>query len=188
MKLRRRLRPQIRGRALRSSVTLMFLICVQAKSSSIDSSRPMPDCLYSAERDADVMRARAVDPYVTRFDARRKAMRAVEVVRPDRRGEAVIERVDAREHVVLVRPAQDRHHRPEDLLARDAHVVGDVGEHGRLDEEPAGELRIAGGACRRRRAARRLRCRARCSSSSCRTAPGSRGTRLRCPARRAARP
>src|SRR5262245_41590327 len=98
--------------------------------------------LDAAERHADVVRRRAVDPDVTRFDARGEPVRAVEVVRPDRRGEPVVERVDPREEVVLGTPAQDRYDRPEDFLARDPHVVGHVGEHRGLDEEATRELRV----------------------------------------------
>src|SRR5690606_24437295 len=75
--------------------------------------------LVSADRHADVMRARVVDPDVAGLDAGREAVRAIEVVRPDRGGEAIVERIDARDHVVLVGPAQDADHRSEDLLACD---------------------------------------------------------------------
>src|SRR3954471_16257232 len=89
-----------------------------------------------------MMRRCAVDPYVTRLDARCETMRTIEVVRPDRARQADVERIDAIEHVVFVRPAQDADDRPEDLFARDAHVVGDVGENRRLDEETLRELWI----------------------------------------------
>src|SRR6185295_15805931 len=46
-----------------------------------------PRLLVAAEGDADVMRARAVDPDVAGLHFRGEAMGAVEVVRPDRRGE-----------------------------------------------------------------------------------------------------
>src|SRR5690349_13057370 len=90
-----------------------------------------------------MMRARTVDPHVPRLDARGKAMRAIEIVRPDRRRQAVVERVDAANDVVLVRPAKNADHGPEDFLARDPHVVAHVGEHRRLDEIPVREPRIA---------------------------------------------
>src|SRR5262245_52629047 len=66
-----------------------------------------PRLLDASERDADVMRRGAVDPDIARLDARREPVRTVEIVRPDRRGEPVVERVDAREEVILVAPAQD---------------------------------------------------------------------------------
>src|SRR5689334_22319357 len=88
--------------------------------------------LVAAERHADAVRARIVDPYVTRLHARGEPMRAVEVVRPDRCRQSIIERIDAPQKIVLVRPAEDAHHRAENLLAGDAHVVADVGEHRRL--------------------------------------------------------
>src|SRR5207245_925408 len=98
--------------------------------------------LVAAEGHADPMLRRAVDPDKTGFDLRRQPVRAIEIVGPDRAGQSNVERVDALEQIVFVGPAQDAHDRPEDLLAGDPHVVGDVGEHRRLDEEPVSELRI----------------------------------------------
>ena len=37
---------------------------------------------------------------------------------------------------------QDRHHRPEDLVAHESHVVGAVGEHGRRHVVAVGQRRI----------------------------------------------
>ena len=58
-----------------------------------------------------------------------------------------------RDRLLLGVVGQDGEHRPEDLLARDGHVVGDVGEHGRTHVIAAVEaLRPAGAAGDQRRA------------------------------------
>ena len=53
-----------------------------------------------------------------------------------------------RPRLVLERNRHD--HRAEDLLACDAHVVGDVGQHGRFDEEAAGQSGYVGRVATRR--------------------------------------
>src|SRR5690606_5768873 len=55
------------------------------------------------------------------------------VGRPDRAAEAVVAVVGDPDGVVLVLVGDEDEDRPEDLLAGDAHVVGDVAEHRRRD-------------------------------------------------------
>src|SRR5690349_1772039 len=98
----------------------------------------------SAERYADVVRAGAVDPDVAGLDATGETMCAVEIVSPDGARESVLERVHATQQVSLVAPTQHADHRSEDLLARDAHLVVNVGEHRRLDEIAGCEAWIRG--------------------------------------------
>src|SRR5437773_10929165 len=69
--------------------------------------------LVAAERHADPVLTRAVDPYVAGLDPRGEAVRAVEVVRPDRAGQPDVERIDACKKIALLGPAQHAHHRPE---------------------------------------------------------------------------
>ena len=52
--------------------------------------------------------------------------------------------VRLRQHVLVVRPCEHRHHRTEDLLAGDAHRVVDAVEHRGGDEEPVREGRVRG--------------------------------------------
>ncbi len=64
------------------------------------------------------------------------------------RGETELGGVGARDHLLLVFELQHRHHRAEDLLAHDVHVVVAAIEHRRRDEEaarqiPAGHARAA---------------------------------------------
>ena len=66
-------------------------------------------------------------------------MGARKVAGEDASGEAEFGVVGALDHLVLAVELEHAHHRPENLLTRDAHAVGDVGEHRRLDEEAAFE-------------------------------------------------
>ena len=74
---------------------------------------------------------RAVHADLAGADPRRDAARALEVARRHVAGEAVGRVVGDPDRVLLVLVGQDREHRPEDLLARDRHVVAHVREHGR---------------------------------------------------------
>ncbi len=62
-------------------------------------------------------------------------MAARKVAREDAGGKPELRIVRALDDFVLRPEGQDAHDRAEDLLAGDPHVVGDVGEDGRLDEE-----------------------------------------------------
>ena len=64
-------------------------------------------------------------------------------------GQAELGVVGAGDHLVLVVERQHGHHRPEDLLAHDRHVVGAAVEHRRRDEAAVGE-RAVGRRARRR--------------------------------------
>ena len=81
------------------SRTWMFFSCVKASISSKHSSRPMPDCLYAAERRAEEMLADLVDPDESGLDRGGGAVRGREIVGPDRGGEAVFDRIDLLEHL-----------------------------------------------------------------------------------------
>ena len=83
-------------------------------------------------------------------------MRGRQVARPDAAAEAVARVVGAAQHVVEIVERKCRNDRAEDLLAGDAHVVSDVGKHGRRDEVATGE-RPVGESCATGRRARALR-------------------------------
>src|SRR5262249_29403050 len=70
----------------------------------------------------------AVDLDRARLDLLRKAVHRARVARRDRRGQAVLRVVRLRDHIFVAGRFDDREHRPEDLLARDAHLLRDVGE------------------------------------------------------------
>src|SRR3546814_3931821 len=79
-------------------------------------------------------------PYTTLFRAAgahalgdRVALFLVDTV--DVTGEAEVGVVGDRDRIVDVVVADDHQHRPEDFLARDPHLVADVGEHRRLDRK-----------------------------------------------------
>ena len=55
-------------------------------------------------------------------------------LRPDGRRQPIMRSIAAIDHLVNGLEFEDVHHRPEDLLLGDLHVIGDVGEQRRLDE------------------------------------------------------
>ena len=59
------------------------------------------------------------------------AVGAVQVGRDDTRRQTVVGVVGAADRFFLGRVGEDGHHRAEDLLAHDGHLVGTVSEHGR---------------------------------------------------------
>mmetsp|Transcript_89643 Transcript_89643/g.254128 ORF Transcript_89643/g.254128 Transcript_89643/m.254128 type:complete len:207 (-) Transcript_89643:994-1614(-) len=77
----------------------------------------------------------AVHPHRARPEQARQLQRGADVPGADTRGEPVLRGVRAPHRVQGVGELEDAHHRAEDLLRRDGHAVGDVGEHGRLDVE-----------------------------------------------------
>ncbi len=79
--------------------------------------------------------------------------------------------VGERQRLVVVLRANHRRHRAEDLLARDAHRVGRVGEQRR--REIVALVRRASRARRRTRASRLRPCRPRCTSGRCSSCAGS---------------
>src|ERR1700677_1529896 len=87
--------------------------------------------LVTAKRGTEVMRARRVDPYVAGFDERGGTMRGGKIARPDRSGQPVLDVIDRPQHLGFVRPSKHAEHRAEDFLARNPHLVRDVGENGR---------------------------------------------------------
>src|SRR5690606_37509567 len=88
-----------------------------------------------------------------RPDAAGQRARHLEVGAADVGRETVLGVVGDLDGVVEIVVGDDRQHRTEDLLAGEGHVVGDVGEHRRLDVvaaveplRPAGAARDQGGA------------------------------------------
>src|SRR6478672_4806776 len=92
---------------------------------------PLPRLLVAAERRAEEMAPRRIDPDVAGLNARRAAVRRREVAREYRRAQAVVDGVDVGEHGDLVGPRQDAQHRAEDLLAGDAHRLHHLREYRR---------------------------------------------------------
>ena len=140
--------------------------------------------LDAAERGAEVAHVVRVEPHHAGLDRLREVVRALEVVRPDVGGEAVLRVVRERERLFVGVERGDRDDRAEDLLLEDPRVGRDVGEHGRRDEV-AGRRSPRGG--RRRRPGGPRSCRSRRSSSPCRSARGARARRPRSPGRAGSR-
>ena len=95
------------------------------------NSRPMPDCLKPPNGTADVERVH-VDAVGAGAHARGDFEAVRDVGGPHRSGQAVVAVVGDADRVALVAVGQHGQHRAEDFLARDAHVVGGVGEQRRL--------------------------------------------------------
>src|SRR5262249_43066986 len=85
----------------------------------------------------------AVDPNGARLERSGYAMGAADIAGPYRRCQSVGGVVALEHRVVLVLERNYRRHRAEDLLARDLHVVFDIGEDGWIDEEPLPAARLA---------------------------------------------
>src|SRR3954467_3437916 len=83
--------------------------------------------LVAAERRGAVVR-NALPIDVAGADLPAYATRAFNAVRGDVTGQTVRRVVGDLDRFGFVLGAKDREHRPEDFLARDGHVVGDVGE------------------------------------------------------------
>src|SRR5574343_1626566 len=96
--------------------------------------------LVAPERHGDVVLVVLVDVPRAGAQAARYAVGAVEVVAPDAGLQAVARGIGQAQGLGLVGKADHAHHRAEDLLAGDLHVVADAVEDGRLDIEAAGLL------------------------------------------------
>ena len=90
--------------------------------------------LVAAERRRRVVDVVGVDPDRAGLELARDVVRLLDVLRPDRGGQAVARVVGARDRLVDVGELDRRQHRPEDLLARDRHLRRDAVEHRRLEE------------------------------------------------------
>src|ERR1051326_9017839 len=88
----------------------------------------------AAERHAQIAQQPAVDPDRAAVDRRGDAMRALEVARPERCGEAVARRVRERDRFLFAIERRDRDDGAEDLFLQHAAVAPEAGDHGRLDE------------------------------------------------------
>ena len=105
--------------------------------------------LVAAERRHVADRAIGVDPHRAGRERSLTFDSAAHVAGPHAGGEAVARVVGDRDRLLLVLERDDRQHRAEDLLLRDAHVVVDAGEDRRLDEQAASRAFDLGGPCRR---------------------------------------
>src|SRR5262245_57524318 len=85
--------------------------------------------LETAEWCPQEMLADLVDPNIAGFDRSGGAMCRGEIVGPDRTGQPVFDRIHLGQHALLLLPAENRKHRPEDLFARDPHRLRDIREH-----------------------------------------------------------
>src|SRR5205085_3009658 len=90
---------------------------------------PVARLLIAPERRHEVELCR-VQIHLPRPKPHRHLPRMVRVRRMDVSGQPVWRVVGDLDRLLLVLIADDRHHRPEYLLARDVHAVVDVAEHG----------------------------------------------------------
>src|SRR3990170_1214873 len=91
--------------------------------------------LDAAVRRAQRVPSGEIHPDVSGLDPPREAKGFRVIVRVDRRAEPVDDIVDLADHLVLVVPREDSHHRAEDLLLRDLHFMSHTVEDGGPDEE-----------------------------------------------------
>src|SRR6516164_5279699 len=90
-----------------------------------------------------------IDPDVSRLNPFRGLHRLGEVVGDDRCGKTVFDRVHLPQHVLVVDPGHDRHHRAEYLLPAYAHGRSHFVENRRSNEQSGGERGIGGFAAAR---------------------------------------
>src|SRR5689334_13609730 len=103
---------------------------------------PLPRLLVAAERCAEEMAPRRVDPYVAGVDARCAAMRCRQVAREYRRAQSILNGIDVGEHRRLIGPRQHAQHRTEYFLVGDPHGLVDLRENCRRHEITVRELRV----------------------------------------------
>src|SRR5580704_14327801 len=96
--------------------------------------RLAPDArfLVAAERGMRGIGVVAIGPHASRLDAAAQAVCKIDVARPHTGPEAVERVVGDFERLLGRVESRHRHHRPEDLLLEDAHLVVAL-EHSRLD-------------------------------------------------------
>src|SRR4029077_19543726 len=94
---------------------------------------PEAGLLVATERHRDVGGVEGVDVDDAGTDPTRQAMGSIDVARPQPGGQAVRRVVGDGQALVLVVEVGHGQDRAEDLLACDAHGVGDAGEDGRRD-------------------------------------------------------
>src|SRR5438445_11253265 len=95
---------------------------------------PVAALLVAAKGRGRVEDVVAVDPHRPGAERARHPVRLAHVARPDAGGQAVRGVVALEHGIVLVLEGNHRDDRPEDLLARDLHVVAHTGEDRRLHE------------------------------------------------------
>src|SRR4029077_15679594 len=92
---------------------------------------PDPRLLVAPERGMGRIQVKAVGPDAASLQAPTEPVRAVDIARPNTRAEPVQRVVGDRHRLVGVLERRHRHHRPEDLLLEDPHLVVAT-EHGGL--------------------------------------------------------
>ena len=77
-------------------------------------------CFHAAEGDAQIAHEPAIHPHRAGVNFFRDAMRAIQVLGPDARGQAVVGVVGVTDHFLFVVERRDGDDRAEDLFAIDA--------------------------------------------------------------------
>src|SRR3569623_1863523 len=100
-------------------------------------------------RQAHIRIAERVQPHGPRLRMTGELLQAANVAAPCTSGEAERRAVGDAQRILVVLELDDAHHRPEDFLLRDAHLVLDIREHRGLDVEAARADPLAAGRERR---------------------------------------
>src|SRR5437868_14638564 len=84
-----------------------------------------------------------VDPDRSELELPSGVQRPTDVARPHGSCKSIVDVVGPRDRLVVVREPLHGDDRAEDLALDDLVLLTDAGDHGRLDEEPTGAVRLA---------------------------------------------
>src|SRR3569623_3554575 len=101
--------------------------------------------MRATPRQAHIRIAERVQPHGPRLRMTGEMLQAANVAAPCTSGEAERRAVGDAQRILVVLELDDAHHRPEDFLLRDAHLVRDIREHSRRDIEAACTYPLAAG-------------------------------------------
>lgn len=89
---------------------------------------------HTAEGNTQIAHQPAIYPDCTGVDFFRDAMRAVQILRPQARGQAVVGIIGVTDHFLFIVEWRDRDDRAEDFFAISATRDGQMGDNRRLEE------------------------------------------------------
>ena len=133
----REFRAERRGGPSQPTFIQMLLVCVNSSSEASPRLRPWPDCLTPPYGDRRVHHLVRVDPDGPGAQRARRAVGARQIAGPHAGGQPVLDVVGDPVGLVLGGELEHPHHRTEDLLLSDRHLVAHPREDGRLVEVAA---------------------------------------------------
>src|SRR5215216_4866033 len=119
------------------------ILCLGVEVHGVAAQLPAETALLvAAEGRLGRVDRRVVDADIAGLQASRQGVGALDVVRPDRRGQSVDRRVGGLHDLVLGGEGDYRQHRAEDLLLGKVHVLPHPVENGRGEKIAGGEIAL----------------------------------------------